>query len=302
MKNILSFADLSYEEVMEILDMALDLKEKRAKGKLTDLLKNRSLAMLFEKSSTRTRVSFQVAMADLGGQSIFLSFKDIQIGRGETIADTAVVLSRYVHCITARVNSHSTLNEIANYSSVPVINALSDHEHPCQILSDLLTIQEYKKDFEGLKFVWIGDGNNVCNSAILGCAIVGMSIIVACPEGYEPDDTIVKQAKELGADVTITHNVNEAVKDADILYTDVWVSMGDEQEVEKRLNDFKNYQINSELLNLAHHDAIVMHCMPAHRGQEITAEVMGGPQSVVFDQAENRLHAQKALLMKLIGN
>lgn len=302
MKNIISFADLSKDEVIELLDIAADLKEKRLKGKLTDLLKNRSLAMLFEKSSTRTRVSFQVAMADLGGQSIFLSSKDIQVGRGETIADTSIVLSRYVHCITARVYEHSTLVEIAKNSSVPVINALSDKEHPCQILSDLLTIREYKNDFKGLKFVWIGDGNNVCNSAILACSIMGISIVVACPLGYEPDELIVKQAKELGGDVTITQDINTAVKDADILYTDVWISMGDENEIEKRVNDLKEYQINNKLLDFAHHDAIVMHCMPAHRGQEITADVMDGPQSVVFDQAENRLHAQKALLIKLIAS
>jgi len=301
MKHLISFADLTHDEVIELLDMAEDLKEKRARGKLTDLLKNRSLAMLFEKSSTRTRVSFEVSMADLGGQSIFLSSKDIQIGRGESIADTAVVLSRYVHCITARVNKHSTILEIAASSSVPVINALSDVEHPCQILSDLLTIREYKSHFDGLKYVWVGDGNNVCNSAILGCAIVGMQMVVACPPGYEPDENIVKQALELGGDITIMNDPFEAAKGADVLYTDVWVSMGDEDEIEKRLNDLKDYQISSELLALAKSDAIVMHCMPAHRGQEIAAEVMDGPHSVVYDQAENRLHAQKALLMKLIG-
>lgn len=301
MKHLISVADLNHDEVIELLDVAEDLKEKRARGKLTDLLKNRSLAMLFEKSSTRTRVSFEVSMADLGGQSIFLSSKDMQIGRGETVADTAVVLSRYVHCITARVNSHDTILEIAAHSSVPVINALSDVEHPCQILSDLLTIREYKNHFTGLKYVWVGDGNNVCNSAILGCAIVGMKMVVACPPGYEPDEKIVKQAIELGGDITILNDPFEAAKDADILYTDVWVSMGDEDEVEKRLQDLKDYQISSALLACAKNDAIVMHCMPAHRGQEIAAEVMDGPHSVVYDQAENRLHAQKALLLKMIG-
>jgi ornithine carbamoyltransferase len=182
-----------------------------------------------------------------------------------------------------------------------VINALSDVEHPCQILSDLLTIKEYKSDFNGLKYVWVGDGNNVCNSAILGCAIVGMKMVVACPPGYEPDERIVKSAKELGGDITIINDPFEAAKDADILYTDVWVSMGDEDEMEKRLNDLKDYQINSDLVSIAKSDVIVMHCMPAHRGQEIAAEVMDGPHSVVYDQAENRLHAQKALLLKLMG-
>ncbi|MGB3908468.1 MAG: ornithine carbamoyltransferase [Methanomethylovorans sp.] len=300
MKHFISFADLTHDEVMELLDTAEVLKEKRARGKLTDLLKNRSLAMFFEKSSTRTRVSFEVSMSDLGGQSIFLSSKDLQIGRGETIADTAVVLSRYVHCIAARVNEHSTLLEIAAHSSVPVINALSDVEHPCQILSDLLTIREYKNHFKGLKYVWVGDGNNVCNSAILGCAIVGMQMVVACPPGYEPNAKIIEQARELGGDITIMSDPFEAVKGADVLYTDVWISMGDEHEIDKRLNDLKAYQIDPKLLSFAKSDAIVMHCMPAHRGQEITAEVMDGPQSVVYDQAENRLHAQKALLMKLI--
>ncbi len=301
MKHLISMADLSNEEIIELLDMAEDLKEKRLRGKVTDLLKNKSLAMIFEKSSTRTRVSFEAGMADLGGHALYLNYRDIQIGRGETVADTARVLSGYVHGITARVNSHDTVVDLAEHASVPVINALSDKEHPCQILADLLTIQEYKNRLAGLKYAWIGDGNNVCNSAILGCAIVGMDIVVACPEGYEPDEDIVAQAKAMGGNVTITNNPAEAAKDADVFYTDVWISMGDEDEREKRMHDLANYQINSELVALAKHDAIVMHCLPAHRGEEITAEVLDGPHSVVFEQAENRMHAQKALMLKLMA-
>ncbi|MBW6471131.1 MAG: ornithine carbamoyltransferase [Methanosarcinaceae archaeon] len=301
MKHLISMADLSNEEIIDLLDMAVDLKEKRLRGKVTDLLKNKSLAMIFEKSSTRTRVSFEAGMADLGGHSLYLNYRDIQIGRGETVADTARVLSGYVHGITARVNSHDTVVDLAEHATVPVINALSDLEHPCQILADLLTIREFKNRLSGLKYAWIGDGNNVCNSAILGCAIVGMDIVVACPEGYEPNEDIVAQARSMGGNVTITNDPAVAAKDADVFYTDVWISMGDEDERDKRMHDLKNYQINAELVALAKHDAIVMHCLPAHRGEEITAEVLDGPHSVVFEQAENRLHAQKALMLKLMA-
>jgi ornithine carbamoyltransferase len=225
----------------------------------------------------------------------------MQLGRGETVGDTAKVLSRYLYCIVARVYSHDTVSELAAYSDVPVINALSDREHPCQIIADLMTIREYKNRLKGLKYAWVGDGNNVCNSAILGCTLVGIEIAVACPPGYEPDPDIVKQARRLGGKVTVTNDPAEAAKDADVLYTDVWVSMGDEDEREKRLSDLAPYQINMQLVDLAKQDAIVMHCLPAHRGEEISAEVMDGPHSVVFDQAENRLHAQKALLLRLMA-
>lgn len=301
MKHLISMADLSSEDIHQLLDSAQDLKEKRARGKVTELLKNKSLAMIFEKPSTRTRVSFEVAMSDLGGHGLYLNYKDIQLGRGEPISDTSEVLSRYVHGIAGRVNSHDTISEMAKCSTIPVINALSDLEHPCQILADLLTIQEYKNRIKNLKFAWVGDGNNVCNSAILGCAVVGMDITVACPEGYEPDKNIVEQAKKMDGNVNITHNPAEAADNADILYTDVWISMGDEGEREKRLNDLGDYQINSQLVDLAKNDVIVMHCLPAHRGEEITEEVLNGPHSVIFDQAENRLHAQKALILKLMG-
>ncbi|WP_406660941.1 ornithine carbamoyltransferase [Methanolobus sp. ZRKC3] len=301
MKHLISMADLTHDEIIELLDMAEDLKEKRMRGKVTDLLKNKSLGMIFEKSSTRTRVSFEVAMCDLGGHALYLNAKDMQLGRGETISDTSEVLSRYLYGIIARVYSHDTVKQLAENSSIPVINALSDHEHPCQILADLLTIREYKNNFKDLKYAWVGDGNNVCNSAILGCALVDMEILVACPPGYEPDADIVEQARALGGKVTITNDPKEAVANADILYADVWVSMGDEDEREKRLTDLAPYQINSELVELAKPDVIVMHCLPAHRGEEISAEVMDGPHSVVFDQAENRMHAQKALLLKLMA-
>ena len=299
--HLLSVADLSYTEVINILDIASDLKEKRARGKTSNSLKNRTLAMLFEKSSTRTRISFEVAMTELGGHAVYLNYKDIQLGRGESVADTARVMSRYVHALMARVYRHETLVEFTKYSTVPIINGLSDLEHPCQLLADLLTIREYKGKLKGLNFSWIGDGNNVCNSAILACALTGMKMTVACPQGYEPDKGIVNKAKEMGGIVNIIHDPVKAARNADIVYTDVWVSMGDEEEYDKRLRDFKPYQINSKLLEQARHDVMVLHCLPAHRGEEITAEVVDGPHSAVFDQAENRLHAQKAVLLELLS-
>ncbi|VVB93141.1 Ornithine carbamoyltransferase [uncultured archaeon] len=298
--HLLSLADLSYADIINLLDSASDLKEKRARGKMSSTLKSRTLAMLFEKSSTRTRISFEVAMTELGGHAIYLSYKDIQLGRGESLADTARVMSRYVHAIMARVYKHETLIELSKNSTVPVINGLSDLEHPCQLLADLLTIREYKGKFKGLNFSWIGDGNNVCNSAILACALTGMKMTVACPEGYEPNLEIIEKAKELGGVVNIIRDPKKAAGNADILSTDVWVSMGDEEEYDQRLHDFRPYQINSKLLEQAKHDVMVLHCLPAHRGEEITAEVVDGPNSAVFDQAENRLHVQKALLLKLL--
>ncbi len=299
--HLLSLADLSYADIINILDAASDLKEKRARGKTSSALKARTLAMLFEKSSTRTRISFEVAMTELGGHAIHLNYKDIQLGRGESVADTARIMSRYVNAIMARVYKHETLIELSNNATVPVINGLSDLEHPCQLLADLLTIREYKGKFKGLNYSWIGDGNNVCNSALLACALTGMKMTVACPEGYEPKPEIVDKAKELGGTISIIHDPMKAAKKADILSTYVWVSMGDEDEYDRRLRDFKPYQINSKLLEQAKHDVMVLHCLPAHRGEEITADVVDGPNSAVFDQAENRLHVQKALLLKLLS-
>ena len=299
--HLLSISDLSYADIINLLDTASDLKEKRARGKTFDILKNKTLAMLFEKSSTRTRLSFEVAMTDLGGHAIYLNYKDIQLGRGESVADTARVMSRYIHAIMARVYKHETLVELSENGTVPVINGLSDLEHPCQLLADLLTIREYKGKFKGLNFVWIGDGNNVCNSAILACALTGMKMTAACPEGYEPNAEILAKARALGGTINVINDPIKAAKKADILSTDVWVSMGDEEEYDQRLRDFKPYQINSKLLEQAKHDVMVLHCLPAHRGEEITAEVVDGPNSAVFDQAENRLHVQKALLLKLLS-
>lgn len=302
MSNLLSISDLSLDEINELLDVADDLKVKRSKGKIVEMLKHKSLGMIFEKSSTRTRISFEVAMAELGGHALFLSYRDLQLGRGETVGDTAQVISRYVSCIMARVVSHSTLEELAEYATVPVINALSDLEHPCQLLADLQTIREYKGRLKGLKFAWIGDGNNVCNSAILAAAITGMQMSVACPEGYEPDPDMVAKARGMGGLVEVVTAPKEAAMDADVLYTDVWVSMGDEDEREQRLRDLGPYQINDALVNVARDDCMVMHCLPAHRGEEITSDVLTGTHSAVLDQAENRLHAQKALLIKLLGS
>ena len=301
MKHLLSISDLSTEELAEILELAERLKAERYKGVVTDYLKNKSLAMIFELPSTRTRVSFEVAMTDLGGHALYLGWNELQLGRGEPIKDTARVLSRYVHAVMMRVRNHSTLEEFAAYSAVPVINGLSNLEHPCQVIADLLTIKEYKGSLEDVKVAWVGDGNNVCNSLILATALMGMEIVVSTPSGYEPDERIVKKAKELKANLTFEHNPVKAVKDADVIYTDVWVSMGQEAEKEKRLRDFGPYQVNKKLVDVAREDVIVMHCLPAHRGEEITDEVMEGASSVVFDQAENRLHAQKAILLKLIG-
>ncbi len=298
MMHLISVSDLTHEEIYELLDLAARIKERR--GHYTDALKDMSLAMIFEKPSTRTRVSFEVAMTELGGHALYLNYADLQLGRSETICDTASVLSRYVHVIMARVYRHETVRELARCADIPVINALSDMEHPCQLLADLLTIRERKGDLKDLRIAWIGDGNNVCNSLILGSAITGMNLSVACPAGYEPDAGMVARANELGSGVLITNDPIEAASGADVLYTDVWVSMGDEKEEEKRLRDFSGFQINNDLLSHAKSDCIVLHCLPAHRGQEISAEVLDGEHSVVMDQAENRLHAQKALLMTVI--
>ncbi|MDY6931531.1 MAG: ornithine carbamoyltransferase [Halobacteriota archaeon] len=299
--NFTSMTDLTPEQVSSILDSALDLKEKRRRGKVIRPLESKSLGMIFEKSSTRTRVSFEVAMTDLGGHSLYLNSRDLQLGRGETIEDTARVLSSYLQGIMIRANSHETVRKLAQYSSVPVINALSDLEHPCQSLADLMTIRERLGQFAGLKFAWIGDGNNVCNSMILACALTGMQATIACPKGYEPDQNIVLEARGLDCTVNIVNDPIEAASDADVLYTDVWVSMGDEDERDRRVKALKPFQINSEILSEAKSSSIVLHCLPAHRGEEITAEIIEGPNSAIFDQAENRLHAQKALLIKLLG-
>jgi ornithine carbamoyltransferase len=268
-------------------------------------LSGKVLGMIFEKSSTRTRVSFEVGMLQLGGHAIFLSSKDIQLGRGESISDTAKVLSRYIDCMMIRTFSHDAVKELAEHATVPVINGLTDLHHPTQVMADLLTIQEHKGKLAGLKMCYLGDGNNnMAHSLMEGAAKVGMHISIASPPGYLPDGKITQKAiesgKVTGSKVTITHNPVEAIKDADIVVTDVWTSMGQEAETEKRLKDLAAYQVNSELCQHAKQDYIFLHCLPAHRGEEVTAEIIDGPHSVVFDEAENRLHAQKAILKLLL--
>lgn len=295
MKSLLSICDIR-DEIREILDLANEFKH----GLIEDNpLKGKSLAMIFQKSSTRTRVSFEVGMYELGGYGLFLSENDLQMGRGESISDTAKVLSRYVDGIMIRAIEHEDIVEFEKVANVPIINGLSNLEHPCQVLADMQTIKENKGDFNQ-KLVYIGDGNNVCNSLLLVCASVGMNIVVACPKGYEPNSKIIEKAKaiakETGSYVLVTDNVEEAVKNSDIIYTDVWVSMGEEKQEEKRKKALEKYQVNSKLMKLAHKDAIFMHCLPAIRGQEVTEDVIDGENSVVIDQAENRLHAQKAVL------
>ncbi len=302
-RDVISMLDVR-DDLMEILDLAAEIKKKQKAGEIYEPLKNRTMAMIFEKPSTRTRVSFETGMTQLGGHAIYLSPKDMQMGRGETVADTARVLSRYADVIIYRAFSHDIMLELAKHATVPVINALDDVEHPTQILADLLTIKEHKGDFKGLKFVYVGDGNNVANSLALGAAIVGMDFYIACPEGYEPNAYIWQKAREIasenGSKMEIIRDPFEAVKDADVIYTDVAVSMGQEAEAEVRERIFRRYQVNEELVRNAKDDYIFMHCLPAHRGHEVTDGVVDSPNSVVFDEAENRLHAQKGLLVKLL--
>ncbi len=302
-KDLISIVDIK-DELEEIIDLGLEMKRRQRMVEVYEPLKDKSMAMIFEKPSTRTRVSFEVGMTQLGGHALYLSPRDMQLGRGETIADTARVLSRYVDAIVYRAYKHENVVELAENASVPVINALDDLEHPCQIVADLMTIKEKKGGFRGLKLAYVGDGNNVAHSLMLGAAIVGMDFYIACPEGYEPKKEIVGEARkianETGAKIVITHDPVEAVKDADVVYTDVWVSMGDEAEKETRLRVFKPYQVNEELVRHAKSNYIFMHCLPAHRGYEVTDEVIDSRNSVVFDEAENRLHAQKAILVRLI--
>jgi ornithine carbamoyltransferase len=303
-RDLISILDIK-DDLDEILKIASDMKLRWGKGEGHTPMFKKTLGMIFEKPSTRTRVSFDGGMAQLGGHALYLSPKDLQIGRGETIADTAKVLSRYVDGIMYRAFSHKVMVELAANATIPVINGLDDLEHPCQILADLLTIFEHKGDFTGLNLTYVGDGNNVCNSLMLGSALVGMNMNVSCPDGYLPNQSIYEKAsaiaQEKKAHLHLVSNPREAVKNADVIYTDVWVSMGDEEEKEKRLKTFGPYQVNSELVAQAKSDCVVMHCLPAHRGQEITDEVVDGEHSIVFDEAENRLHAQKALLVRLLG-
>lgn len=300
MKHLLKLQDLDHHEILDILNLADQLKYETKHGIEHHLLKGKTLGMIFQKSSTRTRVSFETGMYQLGGQALFLSNRDLQIGRGEPVQDTARVLSRYLDGIMIRTFAQQEVEDLAKYGSIPIINGLTDYCHPCQVLADLMTIREYKKTFDGLKFCFIGDGNNMANSLIVGAVTMGMECAVACPNGYEPDEQIMKWAAENGK-LTCSPDIAECAKDADILYTDVWASMGQEDEKAEREKIFKNYQINDAVMAVAKQDAMVLHCLPAHRGEEITAEVFEAHADEIFDEAENRLHAQKAVLVKLLG-
>ncbi|MHC1629559.1 MAG: ornithine carbamoyltransferase [Methanoculleaceae archaeon] len=299
-RHLLSIADLDRTGLDRIIDAAGTLKAERATGIFRPLLKDASLAMIFEKSSTRTRVSFEVGMTDLAGHALFLNASDLQLGRGEEIRDTARVLSRYVSAVMIRAYRHDTIQEFAANSTIPVINGLSDREHPCQALADILTIRERYGTTEGIRMAWIGDGNNVCSSLILATALTGIDLVVAAPDRYRPPESVVTRARELGGHVEVCDDPRVAARDADVLYTDTWISMGEEAEQDVRRRNLSGYTIDSSLLKEADSKAIVMHCLPAHRGEEITDAVMEGSQSAIWDQAENRLHVQKAVLVELI--
>jgi len=301
-RDFLSFKDWSRDDLDSILKRAIELKDMQRKGVVYHPLTGKALAMIFEKSSTRTRVSFEVGMFQLGGHAIFMSPRETQIGRGEPVKDTARVLSRYVNGIMIRTFSQEVVEELAGYSTVPVINGLTDLLHPCQIMADLLTVIEKKGTYEGLKMAWIGDGNNMANSWIEAAGKLGFDLTLACPKGYTPDPVILADAHKITTGkIRLTSDPFEAAKDGDVINTDVWASMGQEEEKKQREVAFKGYQVNTELMKVAQKDAIVLHCLPAHRGEEITEEVIEGPNSMVWDQAENRLHVQKAIMEKLMG-
>jgi ornithine carbamoyltransferase len=303
-KDLLAISDLAPKDIENILKRSATLKKQLKQGKPHQTLKGKSLGMIFEKSSTRTRVSFEVGMFQLGGQALFLSSNDLQIGRGELIADTARTLSRYLDGIMIRTFAQAAVEELAHFASIPVINGLTDLHHPCQALADLLTIQEKRKKLRGLTLAYVGDGNNVANSLIQACVQVGMHFAIASPRGYELDTAIMKEAQAEGkrtkAGVLATNDPFRAVRNADVVYTDVWASMGQEAEHAKRLTAFKGYEVDTKLMKAARRGSLVMHCLPAHRDEEIATEVIDGPQSVIFDQAENRLHVQKAVLDMLL--
>ena len=300
MKHLLKLSDLSSEEITDILNTADQLKYEKAHNIEHKHLKDKTLGMIFQKSSTRTRVSFETGMYQLGGYALFLSSNDLQIGRGEPVEDTARVLSRYLDGIMIRTYEQKEVEDLAKYGSIPIINGLTDYAHPCQVLADLMTIREYKGSFEGLKMAFVGDGNNMANSLIVGGIKMGMEVAVACPEDYTPDNEIINWANKKGK-LTITESVEDAAKDADVLYTDVWASMGQEAEAKERQKVFKDYQINEKILQCANKDVILLHCLPAHRGEEISAQAFELHQNEIFDEAENRLHAQKSVLVKLLG-
>jgi len=298
-RDLLSMFDVR-DDLEEIIDLAIKLKRKSKKGEKIEFLHGKTLGMIFEKPSTRTRVSFEVGMTLLGGHAIFLSTNDIQLGRGESIEDTALVLSRYVDMIMYRAKSNQAMKELAKYATVPVISGLDDKEHPCQVITDLMTIKEHKKKLKGLNFVYMGDGNNnMAHSYLIGCGIAGMNVRIAAPKKYWPESYYVQEAKKFGVRVEVTDRVKNTTKDADIVATDTWVSMGDEAQKEQRIREFKGYTIDQDIMRQAKPDAIFMHCLPAYYGYEVTKDVAHGKQSVIFDEAENRLWAQIAIMVTL---
>lgn len=299
MKHLLKLQDLTPEELTDILNLADQLKYEQKHNIPHQHLKGQTLGMIFTKSSTRTRVSFEVGMYQLGGSALFLSKNDIQLGRGEPIKDTARVLSRYVDGIMIRTFDQQDVEDLAVYGSIPIINGLTDYCHPCQVLADLMTVREYKQSLKGLKLAFIGDGNNMANSLIAGGVLAGMKVAIGCPKDYSPDAKLCEWAHQNG-DLLVTDDIFEAAKDADVVYTDVWASMGQEGEAEKRRKAFDGFQVNDKLMSVTAKDAMVMHCLPAHRGEEITDEVFEAHANELFDEAENRLHAQKAVMVKLM--
>jgi ornithine carbamoyltransferase len=304
MKHLLSLNHLTTDEIHDLLKLAIKLKEQNKNGTKHHLLEGKTLGMIFTKSSTRTRVSFEVGMYQLGGSALFLSSNDIQLGRGETIYDTANVLSRYLDGIMIRTFKQSDVDDLAKFGTIPIINGLTDEMHPCQILADLQTIYEHKGKLEGLKLAYIGDGNNIAHSLLHGCSKVGMNIAIASPKGYECDNKYVDEAKATakltGSEILLTQDPIEAITNADVVYADTWISMGQEDQKAEKLKIFMPYQINKELFSKANDEAIFLHCLPAYRGYEVTEDVIDGKQSVIFDEAENRLHAQKAVLATLL--
>lgn len=301
MKHLLKLSDWSKEEIMDTLNLADQLKYEQKHGIAHPHLAGQTLGMIFQKSSTRTRVSFETGMYQLGGQALFLSSRDLQIGRGEPVQDTARVLSRYLNGIMIRTFAQKEVEDLAEYGSIPIINGLTDYCHPCQVLADLQTVREHKNKLDGLKFCYIGDGNNMANSLTVGALKVGMSVSLGCPQGYYPDQTIIDFAKQYPGKFQIVNDPVEAAADADVVYTDVWASMGQEEEAAKRRQIFKGYQINDAVMASAKSDAMVMHCLPAHREEEITAKVFEQHANEIFDEAENRLHAQKAVMVRLMA-
>lgn len=304
-QDLLTLANLSADTIQTLIEKAVEIKKAKLAGEIFHPLQGKTLGMIFEKPSTRTRVSFEAGMYQLGGQALYLNSQDLQLGRGETIADTAQVLSEYLDAIMIRTFSHSIVEELAQYASIPVINGLTDMFHPCQALADLLTIYEHKGKFKGGKLVYVGDGNNVAHSLMIASAKMGMDFAIACPAGYEPNQEVLKLTEQIasksGSLITVTNDPILAVSGADFVYTDVWTSMGQEKENAKRLADFNGYQVNEELVAHANKEYLFMHCLPAHRGEEVSAGVMDGKNSVVFQQAGNRLHAQKALLTMILS-